>query len=107
MGEVIKGIGETGEVSTNDAGGKQHHRPYRSQALPPKALLEVSNVRYIAHEEYGYDDNNYKLIPKEDHLGRALTHILSYLAGDRSNNHLSHAATRLLFALELDLEEGD
>lgn len=95
------------EIDTNGAGGKQHKRPFRSQAVMPKALLEVSKVRCIAFEEKGYADDNYKLIPLKDHLGRALTHIWAYLSGDRSNDHLSHAACRTLMALELYLEEEE
>lgn len=93
------------EMSTNESGGKQHYRPYRAQALPPKALMEIARVRYIGFNEYGYEDENYKSIDKNEHIGRALMHIFSYLAGDTSNDHLSHAACRLLFALEIDIEE--
>ena len=39
------------EISENENGGKEHFRPYRAQAIPPKALLEVAHVRHIAHEE--------------------------------------------------------
>lgn len=98
-------LGNDAPPSVNEQGGKQHHRPYRMQAIPPKAILEVGKVRHIGFTELGYDDDNYKLISKEEHVGRALTHIFAWLAGDKSNDHLSHGCTRLLFALEMELEE--
>ena len=87
-------------IVANASGGKQHFRPYRAQALPPRALLSVAHVRQVGHDELGYEDENYKQIPKEEHIGRALTHIFAFLAGDETNDHLSHAACRILFALE-------
>jgi len=75
--------------------------PYRAQAIPPKAILRLAQIRYEAHDERGLDDNNYKLIPLEEHLGRALTHIAGYLDGDRSNDHLGHALCRLAFAVQM------
>ena len=99
-----KALSNDAPPSVNEHGGKQHHRPYRMQAIPPKAILEVGKVRYIGYNDLGYEDDNYKLISKEDHIGRALTHLFAYLAGDTSNDHLSHAACRVLFALEMDIE---
>lgn len=103
----MNGLSDNEEIKANASGGKQHERPYRCQALPPKAVLEVGKVRYIGHEVHGYEDDNYKKIELTDHLGRALTHIFAYLAGDKQNSHLSHAACRLLFALELELDQKE
>lgn len=102
-----KALSNDAPPSVNEQGGKQHHRPFRMQAIPPKAILEVGKVRYIGYNDLGYDDENYKLISKTEHIGRALTHLFAYLAGDDSNDHLSHAACRILFALEMEIENKE
>ena len=103
----MNGLSDNAEKGVNEQGGCQHIRPYRSEALFFRALLAVSGVRYDAVANNGYPDDNYKLIPKTEHIGRALTHLFAYMAGDKSNDHLSHAATRVLMALEMELEEND
>lgn len=99
------------ELTENEQGGRQHKREYRSQAVMPKALLEVSKVRYEAVEINKYEDNNYKKIPQDENIGRALTHLWSalsdgYATGLSKKDDLSHAACRILFALEQEIENG-
>jgi hypothetical protein len=94
------GVGPDAPTVTNAAGGKQSKTRYRCDLLPGRAVLAVAEVLSAGAEKYGPD--NWRLIPVRDHVNHALTHLLAFVAGDRSDDHLSHAACRVLFALDLE-----
>lgn len=94
----VPGVGPDAPTVVNEAGGKQSHVPYRADLLPPAALLSIAAVLHEGASKYG--PNNWRSIPRADHLNHALVHVLAYLSGDRQDDHLLHAGCRLLFAME-------
>ncbi len=95
---LIAGVGPDAPTITNESGAKQSALPYRCDLLPASATLAVAKV--LGHGAAKYGANNWRGIPVEDHLNHALTHIFAHLAGDKSDDHLDHAACRMLMALE-------
>lgn len=102
---IIEGVGKDAPVVENEVGAKQSGSPYRCDLFPPQAMLAVAKVLKEGADKYG--DENWRGIPIRDHLSHAMTHMLAYLAGDSQDDHLGHAACRMLMALDLKkVEEG-
>lgn len=98
-GCVVAGVGPEAPTVTNEKGAKQSGSPYRCDLLPAQASLHVAGILKYGADKYG--DNNWRGIPIADHLNHALTHIFAWLAGDSQDDHLGHAACRLMMALEV------
>lgn len=96
----------TEEICVNDAGSKQSKTKCRFDLLPPIAMFKVTEVLQQGQAKYG-DDKNWRNIPIRDHLNHALNHIFGWLANDKTEDHLSHALCRLLFACELYYDNQD
>ena len=69
-------------------------------------MFAAAEVAKYGAEKYGETlfDRNYKKIPPEEHVNHAIQHLFAYLAGDESDDHLSHAILRTMFAFEVDHE---
>ena len=74
---------------------------FRYDLITPIGLREVA--RTCAEGAAKYDDYNWeKGMPVNDLLNHALAHVYQFLAGDRSEPHLPHAAWNMLAAIHSD-----
>jgi hypothetical protein len=89
-GDVVKF--QTGAVRSSDA------EATRYDLVSPIGLEAVARTCAEGAAKYG-DWNWEKGMPVHDLLNHALRHIYQYLSGDRSEDHLPHAAWGLLAAI--------
>jgi len=69
----------------------------RYDLVPPEGIIAVAKVCAAGAKKYA--KNNWRAIPYQEHVNHALCHLMALLADDPQDNHLEHAATRLLFAI--------
>jgi hypothetical protein len=91
------GLSQEAPVVTNEKGGKQSHLPYAFHLTDANAMMEIAKVFGQGAKKYARD--NWRKISCEEHLNHAITHIFAALAGDKQDDHLSHAGARIVMAL--------
>ena len=91
--------GEEMPTVTNEQGGKQSAVNVDLTLLPPIGVAIVGQILTTGARKYGRD--NWVNIPVEDHVNHAMVHIMAWLSNRCDCHHLHHAATRLLFAVEV------
>lgn len=89
----------------NTKGGAQSDIPARFDLIDGPALFEMAKV--LDHGAKKYGENNWRKIDVDDHLNHLIMHTYAYLAGDRTDDHLSHILCRAMFALGVALEESE
>ena len=94
-------VGKDAPMIANEFGGKQSQVAYRCDLLPATATLAVAGV--LDHGEKKYGADNWRKISTNEHLNHAMIHAFAFLAGDKQDDHLEHAACRFLMALEMHL----
>lgn len=88
------------ESHTNKKGGSQSRIPVRFDLVDGKAMFAMTSVLHEGAEKYG--ENNWRLIEIPDHLNHLIMHAYAWLSGDRTDDHLSHALCRAMFALGVE-----
>lgn len=69
-----------------------------------KSILDIGKVLQYGAERYA--PNNWRLIPREEHLNHALIHLVALLAGDTQDDHKEHAMCRLHMAIATQETKG-
>ena len=98
---TVNGVGPDAPIVTLEGGGRQSQTPARLDLIPMRALLHVGAILQEGAAKYGI--NNWRSIPVESHLNKAMIHIAAFLLGDTQDDHIGHACCRLQMALEKHL----
>jgi hypothetical protein len=96
MDTIVRGVSKDEPIVINEQGGGQSRTLYDFTLADPKAMFEMCKVLHEGALKYGAD--NWRLISIREHLNHMLIHAYAYLAGDKSDEHLSHIMCRALFA---------
>lgn len=89
-----------GGCETYERGGKRERVEERFDLVPAVALTAVAKAMALGAGKYG--ESNWRGLPQSNCINHALRHIYMYLGGDRSEEHLSHAAANILMSIELE-----
>ena len=105
---LVKGVGKDEPTTINEKGGAQSETLYRFDLVDPLAMMEMCKVLKEGSDKYGkYGFENWRNIPIYEHLNHLLIHTYAYLAGDESDEHLSHIMCRAMFAQGVAVQNED
>lgn len=106
LADYLERIAASTVEETTPEGGR-HSLVECALDVVPAALLRVGAAlfhgerrREVRPQHVG--EENWRRIRPRMHVRHALAHVLKWLAGDRSEDHLTNAACRLLMAMEVE-----
>jgi hypothetical protein len=99
----IRGVGPDVPIEADEKGYRSSPVPYRFDLMPGDALLHMAAIMAAGADSHGA--NNWRKGNVDNHLNKAMVHVFAYLAGDTSDNHVGHAAWRMMAALEVYLQD--
>ena len=88
-----------------ESGAVRSHLTERYDLVPAIGLRAVAQTMAEGAARYG-EHNWQKGMPIGDTLNHAIAHLYKYLSGDRTEQHLSHAAANLLMAIHMEESNG-
>jgi hypothetical protein len=105
---IYSGASANAPITTDSTGASQSATSLRFDLIPAIEIAEIAKVLAEGEVKYPSRDGvpNWHGISTNDHLNHALQHIYAYLGGDRTDSHLAHAATRLIFAMFTSKKDG-
>jgi len=74
--------------------------PFAYHLLPTDGLAKVAAIMRKG-EISGRPSDGWRVVPVEEQINHAISHLTAYLAG-RGSDHLAHAGCRVLMALDLE-----
>jgi len=101
--EISNIAGKDAPTEYNERGAGQSHVPARFDLIDGKAMFAMAAVLHEGAVKYGA--NNWRGISIDDHLNHLIMHAYAYLAGDRSDEHLSHIMCRAMFAQAVEIAD--
>jgi hypothetical protein len=97
-------MGPETPLTFNERGHGQSDIPYRFDLFDAHAMFKMAQVLHTGAVKYG--ENNWRGISIEDHLNHLIAHAYAFLAGDTSDDHLSHVMCRAMFAQGVEIAEA-
>lgn len=89
------------KITVQKSGGQRFGLQARYDSISPVGLRRLAETHYEGDFCYGRF-NWRKGLPISDTLNHTIKHIFEYLAGDRSEPHLEHAAWGLFAAMHFE-----
>ena len=100
-------LSRSAPIEENERGGRQSTLPVAFYLLPPEALTAAARVFYVGVQKYL--PNNWRKIPRRDHINHVFAHLIAYMAGDEQDGdpetHLEHALARIMMAVAVPESE--
>jgi len=94
-GLKVEGVTPDARVVTNANGGQQSDTAYAFHLVDWDAFLAVAK-RLKYGVERGYERDNWKKIPAEEHFNHMLIHAIAAMAEDPTDDHLGAMMCRAM-----------